>query len=176
MPAKTNAARILDAAGIYYELREYEVDEEDLSARRVAEKIGMPPEQVFKTLVARGDRTGILMAAIPANTELDLKSLAAAPHRWKETLPVLHRRNRHPLQHHQHQRRHPRLPTGPSPRRSGAHHGRPLLCDCARLLIARQEIFGRSTSCQVASLYGLPDSWMGAPGDVGGLWCQAFAV
>jgi Cys-tRNA(Pro)/Cys-tRNA(Cys) deacylase len=78
MPAKTNAARILDAAGIYYELRAYAVDEDDLSARRVAEKIGMPPEQVFKTLVARGDRTGILMAAIPANTELDLKSLAAA--------------------------------------------------------------------------------------------------
>src|SRR5437588_4897240 len=75
---KTNAARILDAAGVHYELREYEVDEDDLSARRVAEKIGMPPEQVFKTLVARGDRTGILMAAIPANTELDLKSLAAA--------------------------------------------------------------------------------------------------
>src|SRR5215470_13048520 len=78
MPAKTNAARILDAAGVRYELREYEVDGDDLSAPRVAEKIGMPPEQVFKTLVARGDRTGILMAAIPANTELDLKALAAA--------------------------------------------------------------------------------------------------
>ena len=76
--AKTNAARILDAAGIHYELREYEVDENDLSAPRVAEKIGMPPEQVFKTLVARGDRTGVLVACIPANTELDLKALAAA--------------------------------------------------------------------------------------------------
>ncbi|MCU1233621.1 MAG: ybaK/ebsC protein, partial [Candidatus Solibacter sp.] len=75
---KTNAARILDAAGIHYELREYEVDESDLSAPHVAEKIGMPPEQVFKTLVARGDRTGVLMACIPANTELDLKALAAA--------------------------------------------------------------------------------------------------
>src|SRR6266851_8515508 len=78
MSAKTNAARILDAAGIPYELRGYIVDEDDLSAPRVAEKIGMPPEQVFKTLVARGDRTGVLMACIPANTELDLKSLAAA--------------------------------------------------------------------------------------------------
>jgi Cys-tRNA(Pro)/Cys-tRNA(Cys) deacylase len=78
MPVKTNAARILDAANIHYELREYEVDEDDLSAPRVAEKIGMPPEQVFKTLVARGDRTGVLMAAIPANTELDLKALATA--------------------------------------------------------------------------------------------------
>jgi Cys-tRNA(Pro)/Cys-tRNA(Cys) deacylase len=75
---KTNAARILDAAGVQYELREYEVDEDDLSAPRVAEKIGMPVEQVFKTLVARGDRTGVVMASIPANTELDLKALAAA--------------------------------------------------------------------------------------------------
>src|SRR5450631_826013 len=75
---KTNAARILDAAGVHYELRQYAVDEDDLSAPRVAEKIGMPPEQVFKTLVARGDRTGVLMACIPANSELDLKALAAA--------------------------------------------------------------------------------------------------
>jgi Cys-tRNA(Pro)/Cys-tRNA(Cys) deacylase len=74
---KTNAARILDAAGIHYELREYVVDEDDLSAPRVAEKIGMPPEQVFKTLVARGDRAGVLIASIPANAELDLKALAA---------------------------------------------------------------------------------------------------
>ena len=75
---KTNAARILDAAGVQYELREYKVDEDDLSAPRVAEKIGMPPEMVFKTLVARGDRSGVLMACIPAGTELDLKALAAA--------------------------------------------------------------------------------------------------
>ena len=76
--AKTNAARILDAAGISYELRSYQVDEDDLSAPLVAEKIGLPPEQVFKTLVARGDRGGVLMACIPANTELDLKAAAAA--------------------------------------------------------------------------------------------------
>src|SRR6185369_14671147 len=75
---KTNAARILDSAGVRYEIREYEADENDLSAPHVAEAIGMPPEQVFKTLVARGDRSGILMACIPANTELDLKGLAAA--------------------------------------------------------------------------------------------------
>lgn len=75
---KTNAARILDAANIRYELREYAVDEEHLSAPHVAEAIGMPPEQVFKTLVARGDRTGVLVAAIPANAELDLKALATA--------------------------------------------------------------------------------------------------
>jgi Cys-tRNA(Pro)/Cys-tRNA(Cys) deacylase len=78
MATKTNAARILDAAGIHYELREYTVDEDDLSAPRVAEKIGMPPEQVFKTLVARGDRNGVLIACIPANAELDLKAIAAA--------------------------------------------------------------------------------------------------
>lgn len=75
---KTNAARMLDRAGIHYELREYEVDENDLSAPHVAALVGMPPEQVFKTLVARGDRTGVLLASIPANTELDLKALAAA--------------------------------------------------------------------------------------------------
>ena len=73
---KTNAARILDAAGIHYQLREYTVDEDDLSAPRVAEKIGMPPEQVFKTLVARGDRNGPCFAVIPGNYELDLKALA----------------------------------------------------------------------------------------------------
>ena len=77
-PVKTNAARLLDQAGVPYELREYTVDESDLSAPHVAEAIGMPPEQVFKTLVVRGDRTGVLLAAIPANTELDLKALAAA--------------------------------------------------------------------------------------------------
>src|SRR5262245_17055873 len=75
---KTNAVRILEASGVHYELRTYPVDEDDLSAPRVAEKIGMPAEQVFKTLVARGDRTGVILACIPANTDLDLKALAAA--------------------------------------------------------------------------------------------------
>ena len=78
MPAKTNAARILDAAAIPYQLREYVVDEDDLSAPHVAALIGMPPDQVFKTLVARGDRNGVVMASIPANSELNLKALAAA--------------------------------------------------------------------------------------------------
>jgi Cys-tRNA(Pro)/Cys-tRNA(Cys) deacylase len=75
---KTNAARLLDQLGIRYELREYEVDPEDLAAETVAAKIGMPAEQVFKTLVARGDRNGICMAVIPGNAELDLKALATA--------------------------------------------------------------------------------------------------
>ena len=78
MPAKTNAARMLDRANVHYELREYAVGEEHLSAGEVAAAVGMPPDQVFKTLVARGDRTGVLMASIPANAELDLKALAAA--------------------------------------------------------------------------------------------------
>ena len=69
---------MLDQAGVKYELREYAVDESDLTAPHVAEAIGMPPEQVFKTLVVRGDRTGVLMACIPGNLELDLKALAAA--------------------------------------------------------------------------------------------------
>jgi Cys-tRNA(Pro)/Cys-tRNA(Cys) deacylase len=75
---KTNAARLLDQMGIHYELREYKVDPDDLTAETVAAKIGLPPEQVFKTLVARGDRNGISMAVIPGNLELDLKALAAA--------------------------------------------------------------------------------------------------
>ena len=75
--AKTNACRILDAAKIPYELRTYEVDENDLTATHVADAIGMPHDQVFKTLVARGDRNGVLMACIPATAELDLKALAA---------------------------------------------------------------------------------------------------
>jgi Cys-tRNA(Pro)/Cys-tRNA(Cys) deacylase len=87
--AKTNAARMLDQAGVHYELREYPVDEEDLSAPHVAEAIGMPPEQVFKTLVAHGDRSGVLLACIPANAELDLKALAAASGNKKvELVPV----------------------------------------------------------------------------------------
>jgi Cys-tRNA(Pro)/Cys-tRNA(Cys) deacylase len=75
---KTNAVRLLEQLGIAYQLREYEVDPEDLAAETVAAKIGMPPEQVFKTLVARGDRNGVCMAVIPGNAELDLKALAAA--------------------------------------------------------------------------------------------------
>ncbi len=75
---KTNAARLLDQMGIHYELRAYEVDPDDLAAETVAAKIGLPPEQVFKTLVARGDRSGICMAVIPGDQELNLKALAAA--------------------------------------------------------------------------------------------------
>ncbi len=78
MATKTNAMRLLDQLGIVYEVLEYEVDEEDLSAESVARKIGMPEEQVFKTLVVRGDTNGLAMAVIPANTELDLKALARA--------------------------------------------------------------------------------------------------
>ncbi len=74
---KTNAARILDRNQISYELREYKVDEDDLSAENVAAKVGVPIQQVFKTLVARGDKTGILVACIPGNGELNLKLLAS---------------------------------------------------------------------------------------------------
>jgi Cys-tRNA(Pro)/Cys-tRNA(Cys) deacylase len=84
--AKTNAVRILERAGVSYSLREYVVDEDDLSAPHVAELIGMPAEQVFKTLVARGDNTGVLMACIPANAELDLKALATASNNKKVEL------------------------------------------------------------------------------------------
>lgn len=73
---KTNATRILDSLGIRYQLREYEVDPADLAAETVASKIGLPAEQVFKTLLVRGDRGGLYMAVIPGNCELDAKALA----------------------------------------------------------------------------------------------------
>ena len=73
---KTNAARLLDAQGIAYEVREYEVDPDDLMAESVAKKIGLPAEQVFKTLVARGDKNGICFAVVPGDQQLDLKALA----------------------------------------------------------------------------------------------------
>jgi Cys-tRNA(Pro)/Cys-tRNA(Cys) deacylase len=73
---KTNAARVLDRLGIKYELREYDVDPDDLSAETVATKVGLPPEQLFKTLVVGGDRNGIYLAVIPSNEELDFKALA----------------------------------------------------------------------------------------------------
>jgi len=76
--SKTNAVRLLDQLGIQYELRAYEVDADNLAAETVAVKIGLPPEQVFKTLVARGDRNGVCMAVIPGDQELNLKALAAA--------------------------------------------------------------------------------------------------
>src|SRR5262245_31114189 len=75
---KTNAVRALDRSGVAYELREYEIDEADLSAERAAAKLGMEPETVFKTLITRGDRTGPLLACIPAGTELDLRALGEA--------------------------------------------------------------------------------------------------
>lgn len=73
---KTNAARVLDRLGISYALRDYDVDLEDLSAETVASKIGLPAEQVFKTLVVRGDRNGLCMAVVPGDAALDLKALA----------------------------------------------------------------------------------------------------
>ena len=73
---KTNAARLLDSMGIAYEVREYEVDPDDLAAESVARKVGLPPEQVFKTLVARGDKHGVCFAVVPGDQQLDLKALA----------------------------------------------------------------------------------------------------
>ena len=75
---KTNAARLLDTLNIRYELWTYPVDPEDLSAIRVAEKVGLPAGQLFKTLVCRGDRTGLCLAVVPGDRELDLKALARA--------------------------------------------------------------------------------------------------
>ncbi|MCE1199532.1 MAG: Cys-tRNA(Pro) deacylase [Marinilabiliales bacterium] len=73
---KTNAVRLLDAANIAYELTPYEVDEQDLSAVAVARKLGQEVEQIFKTLVLRGDKNGIFVCVIPGNEEVDLKKAA----------------------------------------------------------------------------------------------------
>jgi Cys-tRNA(Pro)/Cys-tRNA(Cys) deacylase len=75
--------------GIQYELREYEVDPEDLTAETVAAKIGLPLEQVFKTLVARGDRHGVCFAVVPGNAKVNLKALAKLTgDRKVETVPL----------------------------------------------------------------------------------------
>lgn len=89
MPVKTNAVRALESLGIEFDLREYEVDPEDLSAETVAAKIGFPVEQTFKTLVARGEKAGVVLAVIPGNAALDLKALAkAAGDRKMDTVPL----------------------------------------------------------------------------------------
>ncbi len=75
---KTNAARILDNLKISYEIKTYEVDLDDLSAIHVAASTGMDVKMVFKTLVCRGDKTGVIMACIPGDGELDFKALAKA--------------------------------------------------------------------------------------------------
>jgi Cys-tRNA(Pro)/Cys-tRNA(Cys) deacylase len=78
---KTNACRALDALGIAYDLRSYDVDETDLSAETAASKLGLPAEHVWKTLCLRADDRSVLMAVIPAGYELDLKKLARAAHK-----------------------------------------------------------------------------------------------
>lgn len=86
---KTNAMRRLDAAKIPYEVKEYEVDENDLSGVHIATQIGLPFEQVFKTLTARGDKTGVLVFCLPVDKEIDLKKAAAITGNKKvELLPV----------------------------------------------------------------------------------------
>ena len=77
-PAKTNAARLLDSLSITYELRAYQVDPGDLTAISVAHTIGLPPEQVFKTLLTHTNTGDHLFAVIPGDAELDLKKLAHA--------------------------------------------------------------------------------------------------
>jgi len=75
-PAKTNAARLLDEAGVSYRMVPYEVDLDDLTAPTVAAKVGLPVEQVYKTLLVRGDRHGLCFAVVAGDQRLDLKALA----------------------------------------------------------------------------------------------------
>ncbi len=86
---KTNAIRILDRLKINYEIKTYTVDESDLSAEHVAHLIQMPPQQVFKTLVARTDKRDIILACVPGHLELDLKALGAAAGGKKADLVAL---------------------------------------------------------------------------------------
>ena len=89
MSAKTIACRILDTLKIPYSLHEYDWNEDELEAATVAVKVGIPSSQIFKTLVLRGDKTGVLMACIPGNKELDLKELAnVSGNKRVEMVPV----------------------------------------------------------------------------------------
>jgi len=88
-PTKTNAARLLDTLNISYELRTYEVDHDDLTAISVARKIGLPPGQVFKTLLAQTNTGEHLFAVIPGDAELDLRKLAHAAGAKKAELASL---------------------------------------------------------------------------------------
>ncbi|MDF2907827.1 MAG: ybaK/ebsC protein [Herbinix sp.] len=86
---KTNVMRLLDQARIKYKAMEYEVDENNLGGEHVAQLIDMPPEQVFKTLVAKGEKKGIVVFCIPVNLELNLKKAASVIGDKKiEMLPV----------------------------------------------------------------------------------------
>lgn len=86
---KTNAARVLDLLNIEYELLSYPVDSDDLAATSTAQKLGLPADQVFKTLVVKGDRNGIAFAVIPGSYYLDLKALARlSGDRKVETVPL----------------------------------------------------------------------------------------
>lgn len=84
---KTNAARLLDQLAIEYQILTYPVDPNNLVASATADKLGLPHEQVFKTLVVRGDRNGICLAVLAANAQLNLKALAQITHDRK-VLPV----------------------------------------------------------------------------------------
>ena len=76
MDKTTNVMRLLKAAGIQFTPLEYEVNEDDLSAQSTARKLGVPAEQVFKTLVLRGDKTGLFVCCVPSDEEIDLKKAA----------------------------------------------------------------------------------------------------
>jgi len=88
-PVKTNAMRILDRAKIFYETIYYDVDENDLSGTHIADQVGLPYSQVFKTLVTKGDKTGCVVFCIPVDCEIDLKAAASVSGNKKiEMIPV----------------------------------------------------------------------------------------
>lgn len=94
-PIKTNAMRMLDKAKIAFETIEYSVDENDLSGVHIADSVGLPYDMVFKTLVAKGDKTGPMVFCIPVHKEIDLKKAAAATH--NKRVELLHVKELLPL-------------------------------------------------------------------------------
>jgi Cys-tRNA(Pro)/Cys-tRNA(Cys) deacylase len=92
---KTNAMRLLDKGGVSYEVVAYEVDENDLAATHVAEQLGQDIRQVFKTLVLRGDRTGVFVCVVPGGDEVDLKKAARAS--GNKSAAMIHQKELLPL-------------------------------------------------------------------------------
>ena len=89
MSSKTNACRLLERLAVHHELHHYAADADDLSAERLSRELAMPPEQIFKTLLVRGDVIGVFFAVIPAAAKLDLKALArASGNRSAEVVPL----------------------------------------------------------------------------------------
>lgn len=134
---KTNAMRILDQAGIHYEVRYYEYDDQDLSGLKAARALDLPPDQVYKTLVAQGDKSGYLVCCLAVDLEIDLKSLAVLS--GNKRVELIPQKDLLPLTGY--------LRGGCSP--VGMKKKWPAYLDEAALLQARIAVSGGQRGCQV---------------------------